>query len=290
MANTFQKAQEWAGVLQSQLREAFVGKFIVSTKFEGDFHGSEIVNFRRQAKITTLPLATASSKVTIQTLTQTNETWTLDNRPHAAWEVANEDMVELDLDPNSQAIQDSVEQYGRDYDTDIMEEYANAGITVDDGDLETATNGGTGNSLIVSKTNIFDLFTAISEKLDDANVPNNNRWVMLSPAEKRLLSKSPDLVKATDKGDKIVTGGFMGDVDGFKVYYSNNLQTATGTKHILAGQGKPIDFAANVKPNLEITESKYRDSFTGLYKSMSKHGVKTFTNGAEKLVDVQIVA
>ncbi|MEA3339265.1 MAG: phage capsid protein [Chloroflexota bacterium] len=291
MANTFEKSQKWASVLQSQLRESFIGKMIVSTKFEGDFTGSDTVNFRRQAKITTLPLATASSSVTIQALTESNETFTLNTRKHFAIEIADEDAKELDISPESQAIQDAVEQYGRDYDTAIMQEYANAGITVDDGDLETATNGGTGNSATLSKTNIYDLFTAINEKLDLANVPNSNRWIIISPSERRLLMKSPDLVKATDFGDKVVTGGKVGELQGIKIYFSNNIQTATGVKHLLAGQGKPVDFAANLKPAVQIIPSSSNpDKFVSIFKSFTKFGTKVFTNGSEKLIDVQITA
>ena len=75
-----------------------------------------------------------------------------------------------------------------------------------------------------------------------------------------------------------------------KIYFSNNLQTATGTTHALAWSWTPISFAANIKPKLEITPSQYRDDFVTLVKSQSKFWVKTFTEWANKLVDVQIKA
>ncbi|MDA3854786.1 MAG: hypothetical protein PF569_00905 [Candidatus Woesearchaeota archaeon] len=34
----------------------------------------------------------------------------------------------------------------------------------------------------------------------------NNRWLITSPYEKNLLSRSDDLIRSTEYGDKIVTG------------------------------------------------------------------------------------
>jgi hypothetical protein len=71
--------------------------------------------------------------------------------------------------------------------------------------METASNGGTTNSIKLTKSNIYDLVTAVQEKLDTApdslgnatGVPDNDRWVMFSPKEKRLLAKAPELIRAT---------------------------------------------------------------------------------------------
>jgi hypothetical protein len=288
MANTFVKAQEWASVLQSQLRESFIGKEIANTRFEGDFDGADTVNFRRQAKLSTLPLATASSKVTVQALNMTNETFTLNNREHISFEIANEDMKELNVSPESEQILNGVEAYARKWDDAIFAEYANAGLVLQDGDMETASNGGTTNSIALSKSNIYDAITAIGKKMDEANIPSNDRWVVFSPKEKQLLLKCPELVRSTQLGDKVVTGGYVGEIDGFKIMFSNRIVTASSIKHCLAGQGKPIDFAANIKPKVEMTPSEYRDSFAALFKTMSKYGTKVFTSGAERLMDIQV--
>jgi len=292
MANTLVKSQKWATMLQTQLREAFIGKEIVSTKFEGDFTGSDTVNFRRMAKLTVLPLATASSSVTLQDINISNEVFTFNNREHFAIEISDEDAKELDISPESQGIQDATEEYANKYDTAIMQEYANAGIVVDDGNMESESNGGAGNAIALTKANIFDLFTAINQTLDEANVSPNGRWAIISPAQRRLIAKSPDLVKNTEASDKrLRTGKVLGEIDGIKIMVSNNLQTATGTQHILAGQGTPIDFAANLKPAVQVIPSSSNpDKFVAVFKSFTKFGTKVFTDGAEKLIDVQIVA
>jgi len=282
------KGEEWASVLQSVLREKFVGINIANTKFEGDFNGNDTVHFPRLAKITTLDLATSYSDVTIQNLIESDETFTLDYRKHFAFELSDEDRIELRADPESQAIQDGAEAFAGNWDDTIMSQHANALYTIDDGDMETSTNGGAGNPIKLSKTNIYDMLTALNEKFDDANVPMENRSITLSPKEKRLLSNSSEFQRASDLGDQVARKGFFGEADNLKVYISNNLVSAGGIKHALGAQGKPICFASNIKPKVQIVGSEVRENFADLVKAQSKYGSKTFTEGAERLADVEI--
>jgi len=290
MANTLSDGigEKWGSVLQAKLYESFVGMQISNTKFEGDFTGNDTVHFTRLAKITSLDLPTSYSSVTIQDLEETDETFSLDTRKHFAFELSEEDLVELRIDPESDAIKSGSHAFASDWDDSIFAQHANAGYTVDDGDMETATNGGTGNPVKLTKSNIYDLITAITETFDNANVPTEDRWVTFSPAEKRLLSKSDQFLRATNLGDQVVRKGFFGEVDDTKILISNNLVSAGGIKHVLAGQGKPICFASNIKPKVQVTPPQYRDSFTYLVKAQTKFGSKVFTEGSIKLADVEI--
>lgn len=285
------KAEAWSSVLQEVLREAFVGKYIANVKFEWLFNWNDTVHFPRLTPIVSLDLATSYSEVTVQDLVTTDETFTLDTRKHFSFEISDEDMIEMKISPKSQAIQDGAHAFANDYDDAIMAEYTNAAYTIDDGDMATATNGWAGNDIILSKTNVYDLITAINQELDENNVPDMDRFVIFSPKEKRLLANAPELLRDTSMGDGVVTGWVIWTIDNTKIYWSNNLVTETDTKHILAGAGKPISFAANIKPRVSIVTSDMRaDKFVTNVKSQTKFGVKTFTEGANRLIDVLIKA
>lgn len=285
------KGQEYSAALQQELYESYVGAFIANNKFEGDFVGNTTVHFPRYNKLTIQDLASSYDKILLDDVVLTDETFTLDKRKAGGYKISDEDYLEMRPSPDSELIISLKDAYANAYDTEIFLEYANAGYTVDDGDMETATNGGAGNAIIASKNNMYDLVTAVVEVMDENNIPNNDRWLVISPKEKRLLSKAPELVRSTAMGDRIVTGGFMGDIDGVKIWFSNNTQTVGGTKHLLAGQGKPICFAANMRPNMTfIDSSTIKDEFVNYVKSMTKFGVKTFHEGAIKLLDVQVSA
>lgn len=282
------KGEEWAAVLQEVLYETFVGMSISNTKFEGDFNGNDTVHFPRLARITSLDLATSYSDVTVQDLDETDEEFSLDTRKHFAFEVSDEDRIELRVDPQSRAIRDGAEAFANDWDDSIMAQHANATYTLDDGDMETATNGGTGNPVILSKSNIYDLVTAAVEIMDLNNIPMTERFMILSPSERRLLSKSDEFLRSTDLGDQVVRNGFAGRVDDVNIFYSNNLVSAGGIKHVLSGAGKPVSFAANIRPKVQIVPSEVRESFADLVKAQTKFGSKVFFEGANRLIDVEI--
>jgi len=289
MANTFVKSDAWSSVLQSVLRESFVGKYIADTKFEGEFDGNDTVHFPRLAKVSVSALATSYSSVTPQDVTEADETFTLDKRFAFAVQISDEDYKELYINPDSRIIRDAAEAFAKEYDTEIMKKYASAGILVRDGDMATASNGGGTNKIILSKSNIYDMITAVAQKLDEAKVPDSGRFIILSPKEKRLLASAPELLRSTNLGDKTVTGGFMGTVDNISIYWSNNLQTVSTVKHLIAGQGKPICFAANIKPKVQFVGSETQaTNFVNTLKGQTKFGVKVFTEGAERLVDIQV--
>lgn len=285
------KAEKYSLFLQDVLYESFIGSRISNTKFEWDFNWNDTVHFARFDKLTVADLATSYSSITVQDVNLTDETFLLDIRKAWAFEISDEDYIEMNVAPDADLIMSLNQAYANEYDTEVFKEYANAGYVVDDGDLATATNGWAGNSATLTKSNIYDFITAISQKMDENNIPANDRWLVISPKEKRFLANAPELIRSTDLWDKIVTGWFMWEVDWMAIWYSNNLQTVSTVKHLLAWQGKPICFAANMKPVIQFVQSNVKaDKFTTTVKSQTKFGVKTFTEGAIRLIDVQVTA
>ena len=50
------------------------------------------------------------------------------------------------------------------------------------------------------------MITGIVEKMDENNIPAADRFVVISPKERRLLNNAPELLRSTSMGDRIVTG------------------------------------------------------------------------------------
>lgn len=288
MANILIKGEKWASVLQSQLRESFVGKFIADTKFEGEFDRADTVHFVRQTKITLATLASSYDEIPVQDITQTDETFTPSVRKAFTVRVSDEDYKVENVDPDSQVIQDAAERFAAAYDDEIFAQYANAGTTITDSYMATASNGGGTNAIKVSKSNIYDMITAVGQTMDEANIPDSNRWLVLDPKRKRLLINAPELVRDTTLGDGVVTGGSVGMVDNIKIYWSNRTVLAT-SRYLLAGQGKPICFAAITKPKVQFVGSETQaNSFVNYMKGQSRFGAKVFSEGAERLFAVKI--
>ena len=291
--NTLQKSEKWASVLQSQVRMgSFIGMKIADTKFEWDFDGNGTVNFRRQAKITLSDMGSGSSEIPITKLVETNETFTLDTFKGFATEVSDEEFKEMDIDPNSQVMVDAKEQFSRVFDLEIFSNYSSASMTVDDGDMDTATNSWTWNPIKLTKTNIYEAITKVGLAMDVAEdslgnvtgLPTKDRWLVMSPYEKNLLNRSSDLIRSTEYGDKIITGWYVWMLNDIKIYWTNLLTVASNTRYNLFGQGKPICFGSNIKPKIQfVSQSTQANTFLNYLKGMTKYGSIVFSEWAERL-------
>ena len=298
--NTLIKSEKWASVLQSQIRmNSFIWMQIADTKFEGAFDGNGTVHFRRQAKIVLQDMASWSSEIAVTKLVETDETFTLNKRKAFSTEVSDEEFKEMDINPTSQVMQDAKEAFARTYDQEIFSNYASASMTLTDGDLDTATNGGGTNAIVPSKANIYEIIRRVNLKMDKAvdslgNVTGLSmagRFVILSPDETFHLDAAPELVRSTALWDKIVTGGFKGKLNGVDIYSTNLLSVVSTDRYGLFGQGKPICFGANIKPNITLVSSNTQNNtFLNYLKGMTKYDTTVFSEGAERLGYIKLKA
>jgi hypothetical protein len=83
---------------------------------------------------------------------------------------------------------------------------------------------------------ILKLILRMSAALDEQNVPEEGRWLILSPYDRHLLMQT-DIAQAYFTGDNssIVRTGKIGMLDRFTVYVSNLLPHGTTAKATVAG-------------------------------------------------------
>ena len=70
--------------------------------------------------------------------------------------------------------------------------------------------------LVLTKDNVLTLFTALASVLDEQNVPDTDRWLVITPYVRQLLMSSP-LSQAYLTGDSqsILRNGKIGTIDRF---------------------------------------------------------------------------
>lgn len=137
---------------------------------------------------------------------------------------------------------------------------ANKGATA--GAISSSYNLGVDNTPVsLSSSNIVTLFTSLSSVLDEQNVPEDGRWLVIDPATRRILMESP-LAQAYVTGDSqsMLRNGKIGMIDRFTIYVSNQLPKAaanfnftggaqTGAakrRAIIAGHNTALTFAAQI--------------------------------------------
>jgi hypothetical protein len=86
--------------------------------------------------------------------------------------------------------------------------------------------------------NVVNLLTAFSGVLDEANVPETDRWLIIDPYTRNLLMQS-NLAQAQFMGDSqsMVRNGKIGTIDRFTTYVSNNLPRGAAAGYMLSGDG-----------------------------------------------------
>lgn len=109
--------------------------------------------------------------------------------------------------------------------------------------------GVTGTPRALTRDNVLDWLVDLGTVLDEQNVPENDRCVIL-PARITGLIKKSDLRDASLAGDdtSIVRNGRLGMIDRFMLYHSNllNFDAGTGEYNIIAGHKSALTFAAQM--------------------------------------------
>lgn len=84
---------------------------------------------------------------------------------------------------------------------------------------------------------LLSLILRMGAVLDEQNVPDSGRWLVMSPVDRQILM-STNLAQAYFTGDNasIVRTGKIGMIDRFTVYVSNMLPRAAVTKGWVSGQ------------------------------------------------------
>ena len=113
--------------------------------------------------------------------------------------------------------------------------------------------GEAGAPVAINKSNIMDVIVDCGSVLDEQNVPDDERYIIL-PAWMNGMLKKSDLRDASAMGDNnsVYRNGKVGELDRFTVYVSNNLNVATdgttGNKatNVLFGHKKALTFASQM--------------------------------------------
>lgn len=116
----------------------------------------------------------------------------------------------------------------------------NEGATA--GKISAAYNLGTDVTPIdqSSAANVLNAILRMSSVLDEQNVPESGRWLVISPFDRHLLMQS-NIAQAYFTGDQtsIVRTGKIGMLDRFTVYVSNLLPRGAAGKSLVAGLSDP---------------------------------------------------
>lgn len=265
----------WSGKLLVKFYEATVLGEIANTEYEGEIasQGDKVI-IRTTPTITIRDYAKGGTLQTERPEPETKEL-TIDKGKY--WQLVADDVDKFQSDYN----------YVDDWTRDASEQLK---ITIDSqalgtiyADADTANQGNTagaissgydlgssGTPFTLDKTNILDYIINLGSVLDEQNVPETDRWVVL-PVWACGMVKQSDLKDASLAGDStsIMRNGRLGMIDRFMIYRSNLLDVSGGNTNIIAGHKSGLTFASQM---LNSETLRAESTFGTLVRGLQVYG------------------
>ena len=166
---------------------------------------------------------------------------------------------------------------------------SNYGATA--GKISAAYNLGTDTAPVtLTGGNILQTITAMASVLDEQNVPESDRWLVLTPYDRQILMQS-NLANAQFIGDasSMQRNGKIGVIDRFNVYVSNLTPSVAATKKwdgsngtteakrhmMLAGHKSALTFASQITKTETVRD---QNDFGDLIRGLQVCGYKLIAN------------
>ena len=122
-----------------------------------------------------------------------------------------------------------------------------------------------------------DAYLAVVEagrKLDVQNVPDEGRWLVVSPDFYALLLQDSRFIEGTEAGHNTLLNGVVGQVRGFAVVKSNNVprkSSSPDTQSILAVTNAAVTFAQQVS---KVEAMRMQTDFADMVRGLDLYGAK----------------
>ena len=179
-----------------------------------------------------------------------------------SFELENVDRFQSDIDLMNDWAESASEEMKVAIDRDILADvYADADPLNSGGAAGKISGdinlGATGAPFAADKDNIIDYIVDMGTVLDEQDVPETGRWLLLPAALCGLIKKS-DLRDASIAGDdtSIVRNGRLGTIDRFTLYSSNllsyGLEGTAKAFNVMAGHRSAMTFAAQMEKDKTV--------------------------------------
>lgn len=268
----------WSGKLQVKFYKSTVLGEITNNDWEGEIKGQG-----DKVHIRTIPTITVRDyqkgmNLTNEVPTSTPIELTIDQGKYFSVVVDDVDAVQSDVKLMDIFTNDASEQMKIAIDGQVLDAMKDGAAAANKGGTAGAISGnlnlGTDAApRAASKTNVLDLILDMGQALDEQNVPETGRWMVI-PAWMAAIIKGSELRQAYLTGDSAspLRNGKIGMIDRFTVYVSNNLpKTGDGDSYVTAGTSDAVSFASQIT-NVETLRAQ--STFGNIMRGLNVFGYK----------------
>tara|TARA_Y100001972_G_scaffold128603_1_gene190463 strand:+ start:2492 stop:3343 length:852 start_codon:yes stop_codon:yes gene_type:complete len=244
-------------LLQAKFYKSSVLPAISNTDYEGEISGQgDKVHIRTVPSVT---INDYTGSITNADLSTSTVELLIDQAKYYSFKVDDIVAAQADIDMLEAASADAAEGMRIAVETAVLASVVSGATTI-----ESSTT-------TITASNILERILLAAKTLDELNIPEEGRYIVMSPEFISLLKQS-ELRQANLTGDATspLRNGEVGRVDRFTVYQSNMLFTDTsgstsGATNVLAGHPKAITFASQFTNSETVRlESTFADAVRGL--------------------------
>ena len=237
--------QLWSQKLNAKFYANTMMTEIANTDWEGEIaNQGDTITIRTAPSITINDYAGAGTTLTDQVPVPSTVDMQINKGKYFSVQVNDVLAYQADMDLMNMFTEDAAKQLKIAIENEVFFQYfvtegaaaANKGATA--GAISGSYNLGTDTAPVDQATpaNVLKTILRMSAALDEQNVPEDGRWLIMTPHDRQLLMQT-DIAQAYFTGDTASTirTGKIGMLDRFTVYVSNLLPKGQAGKALVAG-------------------------------------------------------
>ncbi|MHB0820122.1 hypothetical protein ACYCFK_17830 [Stutzerimonas stutzeri] len=269
--------QIWSGKLIEKLYARTCFAEIANTLYEGEIKNQGDTVIIRTTPTITIRDHAMGAELNYEQPESAPTELRIDKGKYFAFECDDVAAYQADIKLMDNWSEDGGQQMKISIDTSVLSTiYADAGAD-NSGANAGAKSGGynlgtAADPVELNKDNVLDYIADIGSVLDEQNVPEDGRWLVIPAWVKNLLKKS-DLRDAGITGDatSVIRNGKIGVLDNFTTYVSNNMAVTAGNTNIVFGHKKSLTFASQMTKMETLVNPK---KFGKLVRGLNVYGYK----------------
>lgn len=206
--------------VQRELAAAAKVRPLVSDVSEFAVEGLKSIDFPKLGSFSVQKLGTGQA-ADAQALTATTDTLDLDQLASVQFVLKNQASVQSRLQLEQALIQRAASSHAREVDKDILE--------------AMVSGAAAGNAVSYNASDIEDNILEVVQNLDEANAPEEGRFLIFRPAQKKLILSVANFVQAERFGSNVpVMQGEIGMAFGLR-FIMSNISTTSYTDGVMVG-------------------------------------------------------
>tara|TARA_Y100000310_G_scaffold269103_1_gene282073 strand:+ start:518 stop:1372 length:855 start_codon:yes stop_codon:yes gene_type:complete len=273
----------WSANILSNLSVASVAKAITNTDYQGDASQGDsvkITSFTDPA----ISAYTAHSNLTVEDVDDASQALLLNQFQSFAFEV--DDLEKAQSVDGGKVLSTQLQRaaYGL---ANVLDAYVLTAMGT--GASASAPDHQIAEATISTASDAYDAMVDWSVLLDESDVPEQDRFVVVTPGFYGKVLKDSRFIAAGDSAGSVArANGRVGQAAGFEVFKSNNLPDGPGAgagKSMIAGSRSATTLAEQVR-SVEAARMELR--FADLVKGLHVYGAKVTRDSSLVSADIII--